>query len=111
MSHALQCTQLAALICRRLPPASSSTISYTCAGQNRVQGLPYSVAQVVAQMFLSRTLRCVGCTSSCAVVAKNTELSRSRGGRSRVTQCRLGDSYSASFSSGKVALFRKVHGV
>src|SRR5436190_21179517 len=100
MSQALQCTQFAALICSFLPPLSSSTISYTDAGQKRVHGFPYSVAHVVAQMFLSRTLRCGGCTSSCAVTAKNTDESRSRGGKSRFTQCRFGDSYSAGFSSG-----------
>ena len=49
MSQVLQCTQLAALICNRfvvepLAPASS-TISYTFAGQKRVQGLPYSLVQ------------------------------------------------------------------
>ena len=33
-----------------------------------------------------------GCTSSCAVTAKNTDDSRSRGGRSRFFQCRFGDS-------------------
>ncbi len=48
MSQALQCTQLAAFTCRRLPPAPSSTISYTLAGQNRVQGLPNSAVQRVA---------------------------------------------------------------
>src|SRR5688572_28271086 len=98
MSQALQCTQLAALICSFWPPAPSSTISYTEAGQKRVHGLPYSVAHVVAQMFLSRTLRCGGWISSCAVTAKNTDDSRSRGARSRFTQCRFGDSYSESFS-------------
>ena len=49
MSQVLQCTQLAALICRRLPCGwlASSTISYTAAGQKRVQGLPYSSAHWV----------------------------------------------------------------
>jgi hypothetical protein len=69
MSQALQCTQLAALICSFFPPAPSSTISYTDAGQNRVHGLPYYVAQRVAQMLRSRTFKCGGCTSSCAVTA------------------------------------------
>jgi hypothetical protein len=84
MSQVLQCTQLAALICRRRPSASS-TISYTEAGQKRVQGLAYSSAQRVTQMLVSSTCRCTGWSSSCSVAAKYTPARRSRGGSVRAT--------------------------
>src|SRR6185369_3823205 len=77
--QALQCTQLAALICKRRVPSSFLSISYTAAGQNRVQGLPYSRAQRSAQMLVSCTCRCTGCCSSWAVEARYTAAVRSRG--------------------------------
>src|SRR5690606_19907866 len=82
MSQALQCTQLAALICRRFSP-SVSTSSYTPAGQKRSQGLPYSTVHRSMQMLVSCTLRCAGWFSSCEVAAKYTEASLSFGGSSR----------------------------
>src|SRR5579875_1777629 len=90
MSQVLQCTQLAALICRRSdlpsPACASSTISYTLAGQKRVQGLAYSVTQRSTQIEVSATCRCTGWSSSCSVAAKYTPASRSRGGRVRSIQ-------------------------
>src|SRR6187551_3728308 len=90
MSQVLQCTQLAALICRRssVPPSgnASSTISYTLAGQKRVQGLPYSTVQRSTQMLVSSTCRCTGWSSSCSVAEKYTPARRSRGGSVRSIQ-------------------------
>ena len=65
MSQVLQCTQFSKLICSFFEGApaagfSTSTISYTAAGQNRVQGFPYSLAHFVAQRFVSATRRCGG---------------------------------------------------
>src|SRR5437868_8158361 len=112
MSQALQCTQLAALICNRLPPEPSGTISYTPAGQKFSQGLPYSTTQRVAQMLVSCTFRWTGCDSSCTLPAKNTDARRSRGGSDRSVQPRSGDSYSSSFSSAdQSALVLSVQGV
>src|SRR5271170_1544010 len=111
MSQALQCTQLAALICRRRPPAPSSTISYTPAGQKRSQGLPYSLPQRLAQISVSATFRCTGWFSSCALPAKNTNETRSRGGRVRSTQPRSGEVYSSSLCRrDQSALFLSVQG-
>src|SRR4051812_5025425 len=93
ISHALQCTQFAALICKRLPPLPSATISYTPAGQKFSHGLPYSFTHCVAQMFVSATFKCAGCASSCELLAKNTNDTRSRGGNVRSTQSRFGDVY------------------
>ena len=54
MSQTLQCTQLAELICNRLPQSfftlSCLIISYTMDGQNRVQGLSYSYEHRVVQI-------------------------------------------------------------
>src|SRR6185312_15623557 len=90
MSQVLQWTQLAALICNRSDAApslpGSSTISYTLAGQKRMQGLPYSTVQRSTQMLVSSTCRCTGWSSSCAVAAKYTLARRSRGGSVRSTQ-------------------------
>src|SRR5215472_12496550 len=111
MSQALQCTQLAALICRRRPPAPSSTISYTPAGQKRSQGLPYSRLQRSTQMRVSATFRCTGWLSSCTLPAKNTNDTRSRGGSVRCTQPRSGDLNSSSLAKrDQSALFFNVHG-
>src|SRR5262249_52644839 len=111
MSQALQCTQLAALICSRRPPAPSSTISYTPAGQNRSQGLPYSRLQRSMQMRVSATFRCTGWLSSCTLPAKNTDDPRSGGGSVRSTQPRSGDSNSSSrCRRDQSALFFSVHG-
>src|SRR5574337_1700841 len=90
MSQVLQCTQLAALICRRsdlaLSVPVSSTISYTLAGQKRVQGLPYSTVQRSTQTLVSATCRGTGWSSSCSVAAKYTDARRSRGGNERSIQ-------------------------
>src|SRR5215469_2173185 len=111
MSQALQCTQLAALICRRRPPLPSSTISYTPAGQNRSQGLPYSRVQRPAQMLVSATFRCTGWFSSCALPAKNTNETRSRGGSVRSTHWRSGEENASSFCNrDQSALFFSVQG-
>src|SRR5580658_2849514 len=111
MSQALQCTQLAALICRRRPPPPSSTISYTPAGQKRSQGLPYSLPQRCAQIEVSATLRCTGWFSSCALPAKNTNDTRSRGGSVRSPQCRSGEVYSSSlYRRDQSAVFFNVQG-
>src|SRR6201998_2406357 len=111
MSQALQCTQLAALICSRLPPWPSSTISYTPAGQKRSHGLPYSTAQRPAQMLKSATLRCTGCCSSWVLPAKNTNAARSRGGSVRSTQWRSGEANDSSFARcGGSAVFFSVQG-
>src|SRR6185312_14239870 len=98
MSQVLQCTQFAALICRRgrvLPSGmASSTISYTLAGQKRVQGLSYSSLQRVTQMDGSETTKWTGWSSSYSVAAKYTLARRSRGGRVRCTYSRFGGAYS-----------------
>ena len=60
MSQALQCTQFAALICRRRPPLGSFTISYTPAGQKFSHGLPYSFVQRSTQMEVSCNLQVHG---------------------------------------------------
>src|ERR1700694_2694504 len=109
MSHALQCTQLAALICSRRPPRPSSTSSYTLAGQKRSHGLPNSRAQRCAQMLVSATFRCTGWFSSCVLPAKNTNDTRSRGGSVRSTQWRCGDTNSSSLCrADQSALFLSV---
>src|SRR4030095_10055114 len=99
MSHALQWTQFAALICKRRPPWPSATISYTPAGQKFSHGLPNSLVQRVTQIEVSCTFRWTGCASSWTLPAKNTEASRSRGGNERSPQPRSGEVYSSSFSS------------
>src|SRR5688500_13320754 len=99
MSHALQCTQLAALICSFRPPWPSLTISYTPAGQKFSHGLPYSFVQRSTQIDVSCTFKCAGCASSCTLPAKNTDARRSRGGSERSTQPRSGEAYSSSFLS------------
>src|ERR1700722_9444806 len=111
MSQALQCTQFAALICSRRPPAPSATISYTPAGQKFSHGLPYSLVQRVTQIEGSATLRWIGCDSSCAFPAKKTKETRSRGGSVRSVQCRSGDSNSSScLNLEKSAVFFRVQG-
>ena len=67
MSQVLQWTQFEKLIWSFSDfglPSFFGTISYTAAGQNFSHGLPYSVRQVVSQMFGSATCRCAGWSSS-----------------------------------------------
>src|SRR6185437_9685754 len=105
MSQVLQCTQLAALICRRSDAASlapvSSTISYTLAGQKRWQGLPYSIVQRSMHIVVSSTCRCTGWSSSCSVAAKYTPARRSRGGSVRSIQ--PGSRFEVAFGPGRFA--------
>mmetsp|Transcript_25610 Transcript_25610/g.65927 ORF Transcript_25610/g.65927 Transcript_25610/m.65927 type:complete len:243 (-) Transcript_25610:1255-1983(-) len=112
MSHALQCTQFCALMCRLfLPlPSSASTYSYTPAGQKRASGPAYTGRLTTSGMPGLRSRRCTGWSWSCSVPERNTLVVRSK----VTSPSGLGYSMGLWLAAGSVAswsgLLRKVQG-
>ena len=91
MSQALQCTQFAALICSRFrrarqPPSRKRPPDRSARTDCRIPG-----RSARRRCSVSATFRWTGWLSSCALPAKNTNETRSRGGSVRSTQCRSGE--------------------